>query len=60
MKASQIYKRARYNSCKFETLEDGTVIISMYNAKAKGKKHLSFKVKDLNKRGEQIIEDEKE
>lgn len=60
MKASEKYKQGTWTTCNFKVSSDGTQIISIYDSKAKGKKHLKFKVKDLNKKKEKILEDEDE
>lgn len=60
MKASEKYKLAQYNTCNFQVLPDNTQIISIYDPRGQGKKHLKFKVKNLNKENEEILEDEEE
>lgn len=61
MKASKKYKESRFTTCNFEVFSDGTQIISIYDPKSKGKKkHFKFKVKNLNKKNEKILEDEDE
>ncbi|GAI59676.1 unnamed protein product [marine sediment metagenome] len=60
MKASEKYKRGQYTTCNFLVFSDGRQIISIYDPKSKGRKHLTFKVKNLNKKNEKILEDEKE
>lgn len=60
MKASEKYKLSRWTSCNFEVFSDGTQIISFYDPKSTGKKHLKFKVKNLNEKSEQVLEDEDE
>jgi len=60
MKASEKYRQGLYTSCGFEVFSDGTQVISIYDPKASGKKHLKFKVKNLNKEDEEILEDEDE
>lgn len=57
MKASKKYKDGHWTTCNFEVFSDGTQIISIYDPKAK-KKHLKFKVKNLNRKNEKILEDE--
>jgi len=59
MKASKKYKKGSWTTCNFEVFTDGTQIISIFDAKAK-KKHMKFKVKNLNKKNEKILEDEEE
>ncbi|GAJ00118.1 unnamed protein product [marine sediment metagenome] len=58
MKASEKYKRGQYNTCNFEVFSDGIQIISIYDPKSEGRKHLTFKVKNLNKENEKILKDE--
>lgn len=60
MKASKKYKAGHWTTCNFEVFSDGTQIISIFDPKAKGKKHMKFKVKNLNKKNEKILEDEEE
>lgn len=60
MKASEKYKQGLYTDCNFEVFSDGTQIISTYDPKSAGKKHLTFRVKNLNKKNEKILEDEDE
>ncbi|GAI72314.1 unnamed protein product [marine sediment metagenome] len=60
MKASEKYKRGQYTTCNFQVFSDGIQIISIYDPKSKGRKHLTFKVKNLNKDNEEILEDEEE
>ena len=60
MKASKKYKDGKWTTCNFEVFSDGSQIISIYDPKAKKKKHLKFKVKNLNKKTEIILEDEEE
>lgn len=60
MKASEKYKRGQYTTCNFRVFSDGIQVISIYDPKSKGRKHLMFKVKNLNKENEEILEDEDE
>lgn len=61
MKASEKYKRGAWTTCNFKVFSDGTQIISIYDPESRGKKkHLKFKVKNLNKKNEKILEDEEE
>ena len=60
LKASEKYKASNFTTCNFEVFSDGIQIISIFDPKAKGKKHMKFKVKDLNKKKEKILEDEEE
>lgn len=59
-KASKKYKMSRFTTCNFVILPDDTQVISFYDPKAKGKKHLKFKVKNLSRKNEKILEDEEE
>lgn len=60
MKASKKYKQGLWTTCNFEVFSDGTQIISIYDPKSKGKKHSKFKIRNLNKADEKILEDEDE
>lgn len=60
MKASEKYKQGQYSSANFEVFSDGTQIISIFDPRSQGKKHLTFKVKNLNKANEKILQDEEE
>jgi len=60
MKASGKYRRSKFTTCNFEVFSDGTQMISMYDPEAEGKKHLTFRVKNLNRIDEEILEDEGE
>ena len=60
MKASEKYKRGQYTTCNFQVFSDGMQVISTYDPKSTEKKHLTFKVRNLNKENEEILEDEEE
>jgi len=59
MKASEKYRDGSWTTCNFEVLSDGTQIISIYDPKAE-RKHMKFRVKNLNRKDEEIMEDEEE
>jgi len=60
MNAYEKYKSGKWTTCNIKVHSDGTRTVTIYDAKSSGKKHLTFKAKNLNRRNQQIIQDEGE